>query len=99
MQKTISATQARIHFGEVIKQAKISPVFVERGGKAEVVVISKKTYDQLTASNAQADLQKRLDELHHQIRAELAGGEPLDPAEIIQQGRDERDEQILDSLR
>ena len=45
MLKTISATKARINFGDVMKQAKIAPVIVERGGKAEVVVISKKAYD------------------------------------------------------
>lgn len=98
MQKTISATQARIHFGEIMRQAKVGPVIVERGGKAEVVVISKKAYDQLIATNTKADLQKKIDELHNRIRAELAGRILPDPAEIIRQGREERDEQILNSL-
>ena len=30
MDRIICATQARIHFGEVMKQAKIAPVIVER---------------------------------------------------------------------
>lgn len=54
MLKTISATKSRIHFGDVMKQAKIAPVIVERDGKAEVVVISKKAYDQLIAAGAHA---------------------------------------------
>lgn len=98
MQKTISATQARIHFGEIMRQAKIGPVIVERDGKAEVVVISKKAYDQLIAATAQADLQKKMDELHDRIRVELAGRSLPDPAEVIRQGREERDEQLLGSL-
>ncbi|MEW6031082.1 MAG: type II toxin-antitoxin system prevent-host-death family antitoxin [Chloroflexota bacterium] len=99
MQKTISATKARIHFGEIMKQAKVAPVIVERGGKAEVVVLSKKAYDRLVAGNQQTDWQKKLEDLHKRIKAELAGRTLPDPAELIRLGREERDEQLLGSLR
>ena len=99
MLKTISATKARINFGDVMKQAKIAPVIVERGGKAEVVVISKKAYDQLVATKSQTDIQKRIEILHTQIRKELAGKALPDPADVIRQGRKERDEQLHNSLR
>jgi len=99
MLKTISATKARIHFGDVMKQAKIAPVIVERDGKAEVVVISKKAYDQLVAAKGQANLHKKIEDLHAKIRVELAGKSLTDPAELIRQGREERDEQLLNSLR
>ena len=99
MLKTISATKARINFGDVMKQAKIAPVIVERGGKAEVVVISKKAYDQLIAAKAHADVQKRLAVLHAQIRTELAGRALPNLADVIRQGREDRDEQLLNSLR
>jgi prevent-host-death family protein len=99
MQKTISATQARIHFGEIMKRAKVAPVVVERDGKAEVVVISKKAYDRLIAANTQTDWQEKLDALHNRIRVELAGRTLPDPVELLRQGRDERDEQLLSSLR
>ena len=99
MLKTISATKARINFGEVMKQAQIAPVIVERGGKAEVVVLSKKAYDQLVAAKAHADIQKRIEALHKKIRAELKGKTLTDPAELIRQGREERDEQLNNSLR
>ena len=98
MLKIISATKARINFGDVMKQAKIAPVIVERGGKAEVVVLSKKAYDQLVAAKERNDLKKRLDDLHTKIRAELAGRKLPDPAEVIRQGREERDEQLRNSL-
>lgn len=99
MLRTISATKARIHFGDVMKQAKIAPVIVERDGKAEVVVISKKAYDQLITAKANANLQSKIEDLHGKIRLELAGKKLIDPAELIRQGRAERDEQLLNSLR
>jgi len=99
MLKTISATKARINFGDVMKQAKIAPVIVERGGKAEVVVISKKAYDQLVAAKSQTDIQKRIKVLHAQIRKELAGKALPNLADVIRQGREERDEQLRNSLR
>lgn len=98
MLKTISATKARIHFGDVMKQAKIAPVIVERDGKAVVVVLSKKTYDQLIIAKSQANLQKRLDILHAQIRVELKGKKLPDISEFIRQGREQRDEQLLNNL-
>ena len=49
-----------------------------------------------SVKKAYVDLQKQLDELHTQIRIELAGRTLPDPAEVIRQGRDERDKQLLD---
>jgi prevent-host-death family protein len=98
MLRTISATKARIHFGDVMKQAKIAPVIVERDGKAEVVVLSKKAYDQLVAAKETIDLKKRLQDLHAQIRVEAAGRTLPDPGMVIEQGRKERDEQLHNSL-
>lgn len=99
MLKTISATQARINFGDVMKQARVAPVIVERGGRAEVVVLSKKAYDQLVSRQANPNLQKRIEDLQGKIRVELAGRNLPDPADLIRQGREERDEQIGNSLR
>jgi prevent-host-death family protein len=92
MQKTISATQARIHFGDIMKQAKVAPVFVERSGKAEVVVLSKKAYDRLVAANQQTDWQAKLEDLHK--RRTLPA-----PEEMLRLAREERDEQLINSLR
>lgn len=99
MQKTISATKARINFGDVMKQAKIGPVIVERGGKAEVVVLSKKAYDRLVAANQQSDWQKKLEDLHKRIKSELAGRALPAPEEMLRLAREERDEQLINSLR
>lgn len=99
MLRTISATKARINFGDVMKQAKIGPVVVERGGKAEVVVLSKKAYDQLVATNQRKDWRKLLEEAHKSIRAEIGDRQLSDPAEMLRLAREERDEQLLNSLR
>ena len=42
MEKVVSATEARIHFGELIQKVadEQCPIIVERGGKAQVVIIS-----------------------------------------------------------
>jgi len=49
------------------------------------------------AKKSLADMQKPLDELHAQIRTELAGRTLPDPVEIIRQGREERDKQLLEN--
>jgi hypothetical protein len=51
------------------------------------------------SKRANTDVQKRLEELHAQIRTELAGQTLLTAAEIIHQGREERDNQLQATLR
>lgn len=99
MSQTISATQARIHFGEVMRRARTEPVTVERGGKPEVVVISKKEYDRLAVAAPKPDWRKMVEETHALIRAELKGRTLSPPEEMLRQAREERDEQLLNSLR
>ncbi len=55
--KTVSATHARIHFGEIMRHVveQAEPVVVERSGKPLVVVLSVENYEKLTG-------RKRLDE-------------------------------------
>ena len=62
--------------------------------KKKIRISSKKF-----SKRANTDVQKRLEELHAQIRIELAGHTLPDPAEIVHQGREERSEQLLDSFR
>jgi prevent-host-death family protein len=99
MEHIISATQARIHFGEVMRRARQGPVIVERDGVQQVVIISKQTYDQLTAATPQPDWRQLLKEAHQSIREAIGDRQLPDPAEMIRQAREERDEQLLDSLR
>lgn len=99
MKYTVSATDARIRFGEIMRRAKKGPVIVERGGKPEVVVISKKEYDLLISNVPQKDWRQLLDEAHESVREDLKGRELPNPAVMLQQAREIRDEQLNDNLR
>ena len=97
MEKIVSATEARIHFGEIIRQAQIAPVIVERDGDPVVVILSKRDYDRML--NPYDDWQTMLSRTHRLIREKLEGKELPDPVEMIREAREIRDEQIADSLR
>jgi prevent-host-death family protein len=99
MEHIVTATQARIHFGEIMRRARQGPVIVERDGVQEVVVISKQAYDQLTAGDSMPDWRQLLKEAHQSIRAAIGDRQLPDPAEMLRLAREERDEQLLDSLR
>lgn len=89
--KTVSATEARIHFGEVLRNAQDGPVVVERQGEALAVVLSKQLYDELTAGARASwqDLAARAREMVVRDR----GGEPLpDPARALRTEREAQDE-------
>ena len=49
MSQVMSATQVRMHFGEVMRRvaSEGEPVIVERGGKPQVAVISLADYERL----------------------------------------------------
>ena len=99
MQRVVSATQARIRFGEIMRQVveRREPVVVERGGKPYVVVLSVEEYERLRAAEAQTSWQETLNEvlqLNARIRARR-GGRPLTPPEeIIREMREERDAEL-----
>ena len=99
MGRVITATEARIHFGEVMREVveNQQPVIVERGGKPQIVLLSIDEYENLLAGQAQReDWRSLLAQAHERIRADL-GGRPLPPPEeIIREMREERDAQIMD---
>ncbi len=99
MDRIVSATEARVHFGDIMKKAKNGPVFVERDGKPEAVIISKQEYDRLIKNCPGPDWRKKLAETHDLIRKELKGRKLPDPSEMLRQARQERDDEILNSLR
>jgi prevent-host-death family protein len=100
MEKVISATEARVHFGELMRRVTEhnEPVIVERGGKPEVVVISFAEYERLCANHADNWLE-RVDKVREQIRRELGGRTLPPPEDVIREMREERDAQLLDNLR
>ena len=98
MGRVVSATEARIRFGELMRQAVDShePIIVERGGQSHVVVLSVEEYERLVRGQRQKDDWRNLvSQAREQIKAELSGRELPPPEEILAQLREERDEQLL----
>jgi prevent-host-death family protein len=101
MKRVASATEARVHFGELMRRVveEKTPVVVERGGKPQVVILAVDEYERLLAGQQEPNWQRELREVHQLILAET-GGRPLPPVEdIIREMREERDAQLLDNLR
>jgi prevent-host-death family protein len=98
MERTMSATDARIRFGELMRWVVESkqPVIVERGGRPHVVVISVDEYERLVAGRQEGTTWHDLvRQARDQIGAELGDRELPPPEEVIQQMREERDAQLL----
>ena len=100
MEQVMSATEARVHFGELMRRVVETdvPVIVERDGKPQVVILSVQAYDQLCARQSKLDWRELVKRSREKIRAELNGRPFPPPEDIIWQMREERDE-YLASLR
>lgn len=96
MEQIVSATEARVHFGELMRRVIETdmPVVVERDGKPQVVVISKQMYDRMRKGQAAEDWWERVLQCRERIRRELKGRTLPAPEDIIRQMREERDEQL-----
>jgi prevent-host-death family protein len=98
MERRMSATEARIRFGELMRWVVESqePVVVERGGEPYVVVLSVDRYEDLLAGRQEPeDWRKLVHQAREQIRAELGDRELAPPDEVLRQIREERDAQLL----
>ena len=99
MKRVVSATEARIHFGELMRRAveDQEPIIVERGGKPHVVLLSVDEYERLQAGQQREDWRAALERAIG-VGARIAarrGGQPLTaPEEVIRQAREERDAQL-----
>jgi len=101
MERTISATEARVHFGQLMRRVVENgeAVFVERSGKPQVVVISVAEYERLTEGRPETeDWWTLVEESREAIQRGL-NGRPMPPIEdIIHEMREERDTQIMANL-
>ena len=95
----VSATEARIHFGELMRRAVAGQevIVVERSGEPHVVILSVAHYERLKAAKeAQTGWQLRVDEARRRAATDL-GDRSLPQAEdVIRQMREERDGKLLD---
>jgi prevent-host-death family protein len=101
MSTVMSATQARVHFGEVLRRVRANEIItVEHAGKPEAVILSIEEYKRLRASEPEkADWWERARLNRERIERELGDREFPDIVEMIHEMRDERDARVLDSMR
>ena len=94
---TVSATEARIHFGEIMQDAVLrqQPIVVEKAGKPQVVILAYELYQQL-AGNEQENWQARLARAQAKLDAYLAGRELSNAVDMLEEGRRARDEELAD---
>lgn len=103
MERVIGATEARVHFGELMRQVaeREQTVVVERDGKPQVVVLSVAAYERLRAAAGRASWEDALEQAA-QVAARIAahrGGQPLPPADqMIREAREARDEELDSTL-
>lgn len=97
--RKVSATEARVHFGELMRRATAEQeaIIVERGGEPHVVILSVTQYERLKAAReTQIGWLERVDAARKRAAADL-GGRSLPPAEdIIRAMREQRDDEFLD---
>jgi prevent-host-death family protein len=102
MESTITATEARVRFGELLRRVteRGETIIVERAGKPQAVVVSVDEYRRLQAGQEQTPTwREKLRRTHDLIRAERGDQELHPPVdELIRQMREERDAQLVKDL-
>lgn len=98
-ERTMTATEARIHFGELMREVveHDQTIVIERGGKPHVVVLSIEEYARLkSGSETKNDWEAMVENVRARIA--LDAGEKVLPSavEIIRQGREARSGELTD---
>jgi prevent-host-death family protein len=93
MQRTISATDARIHLGELMREVneEDQAIVIERSGQPHAVLLSVETYERLLAAHeAQRDWRELVDEARARVEVDLAGRRLPAPETVLREMRDEQ---------
>ncbi|GMQ78764.1 MAG: type II toxin-antitoxin system prevent-host-death family antitoxin [Anaerolineae bacterium] len=99
MERVVSATEARVRFGEMMQRVVINQetIIVERSGEPQIVLLSLAKYYRLKAADqGHVDWRKRVDQARVEIARDLKGAELTPPEEIIIRMREERDARLMD---
>lgn len=101
MTKRVSATQARVHFGEILRtvQEDGETIVVERGGHAAAVILPVAAYERMGNETRSRNWRARIAALHGLWESELGRRQLPDAVEVIRKGREERDAQLAEILR
>lgn len=98
VEQSISATEARVHFGHWLRRVKEQDVtlIVEKGGRPEAVLLSVAAYAKLQEARqggADRDVLARARSLRETIRARRRGKPLPAPEDVIAEMRRERDDE------
>lgn len=98
MERALNATEARVHFGDLLRRVteQGETVVVERGGIPQVVVIALPEYERMMAKGAGRGWRETVSPVRERVRDELLGKRIPSPVEMLREARDERDEQLSD---
>lgn len=98
----ISATEARVHFGEIYRRVTENDetIIIERNGKPGAVLLSIEEFEVLRkrreGNNERPAWLENAIRIGQQFAAERAGQPPIDWDKVIEEGREERSEELLD---
>lgn len=101
MVRTMSATEARINFGELMRRVaeQDETVIVERDGVPRVVVLSLDAYERMKSGDGGDDVwEAELRAFHEELEARLGEQDLPSSVEVIRAMRAERDEQLTSRL-
>lgn len=99
MARIVTATEARIHFGEMMKDVidLNETIVVSRSGQPAVVMMSLDRYEQLRAGGESAESWLTpLLQFRRRLKEELGERRLENASEVIRQMREERDAELLD---
>ena len=99
MENPVPATEARIHFGEIMRKAVDSGehIVVEKGGTPQIVILSITEYRRLTArATGEGNWRKLVIQAGERLATE-AGDRPIPaPEDVIRKMRALRTDELLD---
>ena len=100
MPSVVSATEARVHFGEILRRVGVNgeTIFVEKAGRLQAVVIGAAEYERLTVGTRPEVWREKARRARECIRAEIAHTALPSAEDMIRSAREERNGQ-LDDLR
>ena len=97
MPKVVSATEARVHFGELLQRVSAGEtVMVERGGLLQAVVLPAQEYQRMLTGLEPEAWRERARVVRERIRAEVTGADIPLPERVLDAERGERDERLAD---
>jgi len=68
----VTATQAKNRFGAICAQAKDGPVFVEKDGRIDTVILSAKQFSELQGASVPETMMQRKEQFEQSHRAWFA---------------------------